>query len=278
MQPAEMLDLVAPSQADAIAELTPFPTPSSELDQLSRRLLNENDYHLAAEWAKRVKASHLKLCGGFVSLATRARKQIKHRRIKRLADFTGCVGAIGAGTGLVSWVAREHVLKTQGPPISRGTGRRCALRGRHEESLPAPILSLVAVLRRQHFQAVARPTPESRSVVHANRAYAAGDEAKLRAILDDWQSRPESVEGEGIGAELVRIIRKIHQVERRLAEIAATIAELERLDLYKVKQKADAARFGGQGDLLAQMAEQVGRQIDRARMRLAELSMPGSIA
>lgn len=115
-------------------------------------------------------------------------------------------------------------------------------------------------------------------MVEVNRAYAAGDEAKLHAILDDWQSRPESVEGEGIGAELLRIIRKIDQVERRLAEIAAAIAELERLDLYKLKQKADAARFGGQADLLAQMAEQVERQVDRARMRLAELSMPGSIA
>lgn len=87
IQPAEMLDLVAPLEANAIAKLTPFPVPNSELDQLSRRLLNEADYRPAAEWAKRVKASHLKLCAGFVALSTRARKEIKRQRIKRLANF-----------------------------------------------------------------------------------------------------------------------------------------------------------------------------------------------
>ena len=71
MQPAEMLDLLAPLDANAITELTPFPVPNSELDQLSQRLLNEADYGSAAAWAQRVKASHSKLCGGFVSLSTR---------------------------------------------------------------------------------------------------------------------------------------------------------------------------------------------------------------
>ena len=50
----------------------------------------------------------------------------------------------------------------------------------------------------------------------ANRAYEEGDEAKLRAILAEWESSPESVAGEGTAAELVRVIRKIAQVEKRL--------------------------------------------------------------
>ena len=97
IQPAEMLDLVAPLEADAIAKVTPFPLPNSELDQLSRRLLNEPDYRPAAEWAKRVKASHVKLCGGFVALSTRARKEIKRQRIKRLANFPGALEQLAQG-------------------------------------------------------------------------------------------------------------------------------------------------------------------------------------
>lgn len=101
----------------------------------------------------------------------------------------------------------------------------------------------------------------------ANRAYASGDEARLRAILDEWHSSPESVEGEGVGPELIRVIRKIHQVERRLSEIAANVAELIASDLYQLKQKSDAAEEQGEGDLLAQMAEQLKSEIAALRER-----------
>ena len=104
-----MLDLVAPLEAGAIARLTPFPVLNSELDQLSRRLLNEADYRPAAEWAKRVKASHLKLCGGFVALSTRARKEIKAAAHQEASQLLGRVGAIGAGARFFPRLAREHV-------------------------------------------------------------------------------------------------------------------------------------------------------------------------
>ncbi len=50
-------------------------------------------------------------------------------------------------------------------------------------------------------------------MAEANRAYEEGDAARLEAILRDWESSPESVKGEGPGAELVRVIRKIAQIE-----------------------------------------------------------------
>ena len=43
----------------------------------------------------------------------------------------------------------------------------------------------------------------------------------MRSILADWESSPESVEGEGVGPELIRVIRKIAQIQRRLVEIEA---------------------------------------------------------
>src|ERR1017187_3987439 len=68
-------------------------------------------------------------------------------------------------------------------------------------------------------------------MAEVNRAYADGDEARLRAILDEWETSPDAVTGDGVGAELVRTIRKIHQVQARLAAIEIEIAALNSSEL-----------------------------------------------
>lgn len=105
----------------------------------------------------------------------------------------------------------------------------------------------------------------------ANSAYKEGDEAKLLAILDEWESRPESVKGEGTAAELVRVIRKISQVETRLRAIEIEIAQLEESDLYKLKIEAERAEDEGR-DLLTELASQVDEKIAFASKRLAEIT------
>ncbi len=105
----------------------------------------------------------------------------------------------------------------------------------------------------------------------ANRAYEEGDEAKLRAIFAEWESSPESVEGEGTAAELVRIIRKISQVEKRLRIIETEIAHLKGSDLCQLKTKVEAANNEGR-DLLAEMALRVKDEISLASERLAGIT------
>ncbi len=105
----------------------------------------------------------------------------------------------------------------------------------------------------------------------ANRAYEEGDEAKLRAILAEWENSPESVEGEGTAAELVRIIRKIAQVEERLHVIETGIDQLEESDLFQLKTKVEIAENKGQ-DLLVEMASRVKAEIASANEHLAGLS------
>lgn len=46
-------------------------------------------------------------------------------------------------------------------------------------------------------------------MTEVNKAYEEGDEHRLRAILHAWETSPDSVRGEGVAAELVRIIRRI---------------------------------------------------------------------
>ena len=79
-------------------------------------------------------------------------------------------------------------------------------------------------------------------MAEVNLAYENGDEAKLRSILADWESSPDTVEGEGVGAELIRVIRKIAQIQKRLTDIDAEIQQLNTSDLYRLWVKADEAR------------------------------------
>ena len=85
-------------------------------------------------------------------------------------------------------------------------------------------------------------TRRTRLMAEANRAYEDGDEAKLRAILDGWVASPESVQGEGVAAELVRTIRKIHQVGRRLVDIETETLELKGSELYSSLRSASKWR------------------------------------
>jgi CII-binding regulator of phage lambda lysogenization HflD len=110
-----------------------------------------------------------------------------------------------------------------------------------------------------------------RLMAEANRVYERGDLDGLKRILDEYESCPEAVLGEGVGAELVRVIRKITQVKRRLSEIEAEVKQLIGSDLAKLKAKAE--EYGKLGrDLLAEMAQQVERDIAAARERLRTVS------
>lgn len=71
-----------------------------------------------------------------------------------------------------------------------------------------------------------------------NEAYEAGDLQGIQRILNDWNSSPESVPGDGVGAELIRVIRKIAQVQTRLQEISAAKETLTQSDRYKLWQEA----------------------------------------
>lgn len=114
-------------------------------------------------------------------------------------------------------------------------------------------------------------TRRQQLMADANRAYEEGDEAKLRAILEEWESSPESVKGDGTAAELIRVIRKIAQVEKRLRVIETEIAHLEESDLYQLKTKVETAENEGR-DLLTEMSSQIKEKITSASKRLAEIT------
>lgn len=126
------------------------------------------------------------------------------------------------------------------------------------------------VAKRIHPDLAANDTDRARRqklMAEANLAYENGDEVKLRSILADWETSPDIVEGEGVGAELIRVIRKIAQIQKRLRDIETEITQLEDSDLYQLKAKVAEAEKQRR-DLLKEMASQVEHQITDAKRRL----------
>ena len=109
-----------------------------------------------------------------------------------------------------------------------------------------------------------------RLMADANAAYEDGDVARLQKILREWKSSPESVKGDGVGAELVRTIRKIAQVEERLVKIKKETKDLKASDIYKLYIKAQEAEKEGR-DLLDEMAAHLDKDITDARTKLTAL-------
>jgi len=104
-------------------------------------------------------------------------------------------------------------------------------------------------------------------MVEANRAYALGDEERLRTILDAWASSPEAVLGSDLDATRERLLRRVAQIEEQLVVYAADLDALRHSPLWQLKAMVDAAAARGK-DLVADMIRRLERDIMAATNRL----------
>ena len=112
----------------------------------------------------------------------------------------------------------------------------------------------------------------NRLMAEANRAYAENDATALSRILHEWDSSPESVTGEGVAAELIRAIRKIHQAEQRLADIASSDIRSLSQSCSSCSRAVTDANANGR-DLFGQIVDELKRRINLAQaLRRAESS------
>ncbi|MGA7414534.1 MAG: hypothetical protein WBW33_28955 [Bryobacteraceae bacterium] len=111
----------------------------------------------------------------------------------------------------------------------------------------------------------------TRFMAEANRAYEAGDAEALQRILDEYQDGADAVEGEGIGAELIRLIRQISMAKARIAAIQKELAMLWQSEIAKLKKRAEERELAG-GDLLAELAATVHEQIERTKKEYEALA------
>lgn len=107
-------------------------------------------------------------------------------------------------------------------------------------------------------------------MAEVNKAYREGSIEKLEEILENWQSSPEQIKGEDIGAKLVRAIRMISRVKNRLAAIEKEISQLVESNTHQLMQRVNEAKQEGI-DLLNQMVNDLDKQIEQAKAELEKL-------
>jgi len=161
--------------------------------------------------------------------------------------------------------AREHAKETKS-----AAGDKMASAPRAFESSPEMKRLYRDVAKRIHPDLTSDRNDRAKRqslMAEANEAYQRGDEVRLAKILTEYEWSPEQVQGEGAGAELVRVIRGISQARGRLAEIEAELQELLRSELYQLKTRVDEAERDGR-DVLKEMIDKVEDQIAQAKRRL----------
>jgi hypothetical protein len=106
-----------------------------------------------------------------------------------------------------------------------------------------------------------------RLMVEANRAYALGDEQRLRQILEHWERSPEAVQGDDLDAARLRLERRLAQLQEQIEACALEVTELQDSPIWRLKAMVDDAAAGGK-DLIADMVRRLERDIMAARNRL----------
>jgi hypothetical protein len=108
-------------------------------------------------------------------------------------------------------------------------------------------------------------------MAEATRAYAEGNEERLRSILHDWNESADAIKDEGIGFQLIQIVRNISKVRLRLKQLTTDIIELEGSDSNVLRLRVEEAENSGH-DLLGEMALKIDNGLANARELLESLS------
>jgi hypothetical protein len=104
-------------------------------------------------------------------------------------------------------------------------------------------------------------------MIEANRAYALGDERRLRAILRAWESSAGAMPVSDANALRLQLLRRLAQVDDQLEACDRDRLELESSSLWKLKLMSDEASARGR-DLVGEMVKDLTRDILVARNRL----------
>ena len=115
----------------------------------------------------------------------------------------------------------------------------------------------------------------TRLMAQANEAYSKGNTEALTRILDESNGFTAQNQGEGIGAELIRIIRQIHQAKKNIAAIDRELLDLGSNEIAQLKAATEGAQNRGQ-DLLAELAVELRTKLIKSKQRFEALKREDS--
>ena len=208
----------------------------------------------------------------------------------QLAAFEGRylrqVGALYAE--MDEWKARIAELQARLDPSAASKAKEAREQARqtyedaHGQASESPYFVPSPELKRVYREAAKRIHPDfaadpidserrTRFMAEANRAYKSGDADALQRIIEEYEDGVENVKGEGIGAELIRIIRQISEAKERTSAIQLEMAALQGSEIAKLKQDAEEAKQQGR-DLLDELATTVRQRIESLKNTFEKLS------
>jgi len=104
-------------------------------------------------------------------------------------------------------------------------------------------------------------------MIEATRAYALGDEERLRRILHSWERTPEVVQGSDSQAVRTRLARRIEELDDQLTALNGELDALKDSPTWKLKRMVDGATAQGK-DLIREMVGRLKVDVMVARNRL----------
>ena len=175
----------------------------------------------------------------------------------RISEFHARLDRSGAANAR-AWEAREQARQTY--EEAHGTASET-----HDFTPSSELRSLFREVAKRIHPDFCRDADDlgrrTRFMAEANHAYEAGDAEALQRILDEYQDGPDALEGEGIGVELIRLIRQISQARGRVAVIEQELVVLRQSEIALLKKQAEEREQAGR-DLLSELANAVREQIE----------------
>jgi archaellum component FlaC len=107
-------------------------------------------------------------------------------------------------------------------------------------------------------------------MIEVNRAYEAGAEQRLQALLEAGTGLENLSDDSTVSTEMILLTRQVADAKNSLLAIEQEIAEMTSTETWRLKLRVEKADAIGV-DLLADLVEQVDRQILKARNRLEAL-------
>lgn len=116
-----------------------------------------------------------------------------------------------------------------------------------------------------------------RNVIMAkvNRAYEHGDLATIEKLIAEFGQDPEAIQGDDIGARMIKTIRRIAQLKRRLSELKEELELQRKHELYELMSTIlETEALGGDpiGDLVNELMQQISER--KIRLEMMRQSMP----
>lgn len=139
------------------------------------------------------------------------------------------------------------------------------------EMQPQPPSVIAAGLKQAYRQAVKLMHPDLAISEHerqrrtklmalVNLAYERGDQKAIEKLIEEFGHDPEAIVGEDVGSRIVKVIRRIAQLRRRLAEVQKEMEAYRKTEIYSLRdtiEKEEAMGSDPLGDLAKQLSQRI---------------------